>query len=158
MSKMGISTLQSYKGAQIFEALGLDVSVIAKCFSGTASRINGVGFDILALDALHFHEMAWPSREVLYPGILPDVGEYHWRDNGETHVNNPVTVANLQDAVRRKNLNAYEAYSNESYEAIKDCTLRGLLDFDFDSAKAIPIDEVEPWTNIVKRFCTGAMS
>ncbi|KAI8996052.1 hypothetical protein BC832DRAFT_304682 [Gaertneriomyces semiglobifer] len=158
MSKMGISTLQSYKAAQIFEALGLDHSVVSKCFSGTASRIKGVGFDILALDTLTFHEQAWPSRDTVSVETLPESGDYHWRKGGEAHINDPATIANLQDAVRRKNQNAYEAYARESYEQIKNCTLRGLLDFKYENAKPIPVEEVEPWTDIVKRFCTGAMS
>ncbi|KAI9091276.1 hypothetical protein DFS34DRAFT_718333 [Phlyctochytrium arcticum] len=158
MSKMGISTLQSYKAAQIFEALGLDLSVVSKCFSGTASRIKGVGFDILALDALTMHEAAWPSRDTVAIELLPESGDYHWRDGGENHINDPASIANLQDAVRRKNDNAYQAYSRQSYEQIKNCTLRGLLDFKFDNARPISIDDVEPWTDIVKRFCTGAMS
>ncbi|KAJ3402797.1 glutamate synthase [NADH], partial [Chytridiales sp. JEL 0842] len=159
MSKMGISTLQSYKGAQIFEALGLDASVISKCFNGTASRIKGVGFDVLALDTLTFHDQAWPSRETVSINTLPEAGDYHWRDGGEAHINDPASVANLQDAVRRKNEKSYEAYSKHAYDQIKNCTLRGMLDFKWDHGRpSIPIEEVEPWTNIVKRFCTGAMS
>ncbi|RKO91909.1 hypothetical protein BDK51DRAFT_18838 [Blyttiomyces helicus] len=158
MSKMGISTLSSYKAAQVFEALGLDRDVISKCFSGTASRIKGVGFDILALDALTFHEQAWPTRATVALDTLPEAGDYHWRDGGENHINDPASISNLQDAVRRKNLNAYEAYSRQAHDQIKNCTLRGLLDFKFDHAKPVLVDEVEPWTAIVKRFCTGAMS
>ncbi|KAJ3294774.1 glutamate synthase [NADH] [Borealophlyctis nickersoniae] len=158
MSKMGISTLQSYKGAQIFEALGLDSSIVSKCFAGTASRIKGVGFDILALDALALHEQAWPSRDTVAVENLPETGDYHWRDGAEPHINDPVGIANLQDAVRSKNQNSYDAYARQAFEQIKNCTLRGLLDFKFDNAKPVPIEEVEPWTEIVKRFCTGAMS
>ncbi|KAK9712432.1 glutamate synthase [NADH], partial [Basidiobolus ranarum] len=158
MSKMGISTLQSYKGAQIFEALGIDNSVIDKCFVGTASRIKGAGFELLALDALELHERGYPSRATVTQKGLPEAGEYHWRVGGEAHINEPAAVANLQDAVRTKNTNAYREYSAQSHEAIKNCTLRGMLDFDFSSKQAIPIEEVEPWTEIVKRFCTGAMS
>lgn len=158
MSKMGISTLQSYKGAQIFEALGLGKAVIAKCFPGTASRINGPGFDILSMDAAFYHAQAYPTRATVTTANIPESGDYHWRDGGEIHINTPATIANLQDAVRRKNLNAYELYSKQSQDAIKDCTLRGMLDFNFENCTAIPIDEVEPWQNIVKRFCTGAMS
>ncbi|KAJ1554396.1 glutamate synthase [NADH], partial [Cladochytrium tenue] len=158
MSKMGISTLQSYKGAQIFEALGLDASVISKCFNGTASRIKGVGFDVLALDTLAFHEIAWPTRDTVALSVLPEAGDYHWRDGGENHINDPTVIANIQDAVRRKNVSAYEAYSRQAFEQIKNCTLRGMLDFKFDHAKPVPLEEVEPWTNIVKRFVTGAMS
>ncbi|ORX42434.1 glutamate synthase [Hesseltinella vesiculosa] len=158
MSKMGISTLASYKGAQIFEALGVDDSVIARCFSGTASRIKGATFDIFALDALALHNHAYPSGNFVAPMTLPESGEYHWRHGGEPHVNEPAAVANLQDAVRTKNQSAYDAYSHHSYEAIKKCTLRGMLDFDFEKAKPIPVEQVESWDTIVKRFVTGAMS
>ncbi|OUT21729.1 hypothetical protein CAS74_002698 [Pichia kudriavzevii] len=147
MSKMGISTLASYKGAQIFEALGVDNSVIDRCFSGTASRIRGITFEYIAQDAFSLHELGYPSRDTIKPKGLPESGEYHWRDGGESH-----------DAVRNKNSKAYEAYSKKEYDAIKNCTLRGLLDFDFESSTPVPIDQVEPWTEIVRRFCTGAMS
>jgi glutamate synthase (NADPH/NADH) len=158
MSKMGISTLASYKGAQIFEALGLDETVVERCFRGTATRIQGVTFDLVAEDALRFHERGFPSRTTVGVAGLPESGEYHWRDGGEPHVNDPTAVANVQDAVRTKNDRSYEAYSRAQYEQIKACTLRGLLDFEFDEADAIPVDDVEPWTEIVRRFCTGAMS
>jgi glutamate synthase (NADPH/NADH) len=158
MSKMGISTLASYKGAQIFEALGVDDSVVDRCFRGTASRIKGVTFELIAEDAFRFHERGFPSREtVAIPG-LPESGEYHWRDGGEAHVNDPTSIANIQDAVRTKNDKSYEAYSLSEYEQIKSCTLRGMLDFKFEDCTPIPIDQVEPWTEIVRRFCTGAMS
>ncbi|KAG0086967.1 glutamate synthase [NADH] [Podila epicladia] len=158
MSKMGISTLQSYKGAQIFEALGLDESVIARSFAGTASRIKGIGFEMLALDALALHESAWPSRETILPDGIPESSEYHWRAGGVGHINDPTGIANLQDAVRRKNDKSYEAYSQNAFEQIKSCTLRGMLEFDLNKAQPIPIEEVEAWTEICKRFCTGAMS
>ncbi|KAG0334147.1 glutamate synthase [NADH], partial [Podila horticola] len=158
MSKMGISTLQSYKGAQIFEALGLDESVIARSFAGTASRIKGVGFELLSLDALALHERAWPSRDTVAIEGIPESGDYHWRNGAIPHINDPDGIANLQDAVRRKNDNAYEAYSRNAFEQIKSCTLRGLLEFDFSKSTPISVDEVEPWTEICKRFCTGAMS
>lgn len=158
MSKMGISTLASYKGAQIFEALGVDDSVISRCFSGTASRIKGVTFDIFALDALTLHETGYPSRNIVQPVTLPESGEYHWRDGGITHVTDPAGVANLQDAVRQKNQSSYDAYSRNAYEAIKKCTLRGMLEFDFENSKPVPIEQVESWDKIVKRFVTGAMS
>ncbi|KAF8246691.1 glutamate synthase Glt1 [Wilcoxina mikolae CBS 423.85] len=158
MSKMGISTLQSYKGAQIFEALGVDDSVVDRCFAGTACRIKGITFDYIAEDAFAFHERGYPSREIVSVPGLPETGEYHWRDGGEAHVNDPVSIANIQDAVRSKNDKSYEAYSLSAYEQIKKCTLRGVLDFDYKSSREIHIDEVEPWTEIVRRFCTGAMS
>ncbi|KAJ5156486.1 hypothetical protein N7492_009289 [Penicillium capsulatum] len=158
MSKMGISTLQSYKGAQIFEALGIDDSVIDRCFAGTASRIRGVTFDLIAQDAFAFHERGYPSRDIIEIPGLAETGEYHWRDGGEAHVNDPVSIANMQDAVRTKNDKSYEAYAKAEHEQIKNCTLRGMLDFDFEQRTPIPIDQVEPWTEIVRRFVTGAMS
>ncbi|KAK6456036.1 uncharacterized protein RJT20DRAFT_140711 [Scheffersomyces xylosifermentans] len=158
MSKMGISTLASYKGAQIFEALGIDNSVIDRCFAGTASRIKGVTFEYIAQDAFSMHERGYPTRETIKPIGLPETGEYHWRDGGDAHVNEPAAIASMQDAVRNKNEKAFEAYSKKEYEAIKNCTLRGLLDFDYENSTAVPIDQVEPWTEIVRRFFTGAMS
>lgn len=158
MSKMGISTLQSYKGAQIFEALGIDDDVVDRCFTGTATRIKGMTFDLIAQDAFALHERGFPSRHMHEIPGLAETGEYHWRDGGEAHVNDPTSIANIQDAVRMKNDKSYEAYSKSEYEQIKHCTLRGLLDFDFDNFTPIPIDQVEPWTEIVRRFCTGAMS
>lgn len=158
MSKMGISTLQSYKGAQIFEALGLDAPVIDKCFAGTASRVRGIGFDILAIDALTLHTMAFPSRSYVIPKLLPDPGDFHWRKGAENHINHPSSMAALQDAVRRKNQTAYDKYSDQASMEIRRSTLRGLLDFKFEEVTPVPINQVEPWTSIVKRFVTGAMS
>jgi glutamate synthase (NADH) len=158
MSKMGISTLASYKGAQIFEALGVDDTVVDRCFKGTATRIKGITFELIAEDAFRFHEKGFPSRyTVSIPGLV-ESGEYHWRDGGEPHINDPISIANIQDAVRTKNDKSYEAYSISEYEQIKACTLRGMLDFKFDECTPVPIDQVEPWTDIVRRFCTGAMS
>ncbi|KAI8979232.1 hypothetical protein BDF20DRAFT_819641 [Mycotypha africana] len=159
MSKMGISTLASYKAAQIFEALGVDDTVISRCFAGTASRIKGATLEVFALDALTMHENGYPSsrNKVQPPGLL-ESGEYHWRDGGEPHIAEPSTIAHLQDAVRRHHQGAYEAYAKASHEAIKKCTLRGMLDFDFESRRPVPLEQVEPWTDIVKRFATGAMS
>lgn len=158
MSKMGISTLASYKGAQIFEALGIDNSVIDVCFNGTASRIRGVTFEYIAQDAFSLHERGYPSRPIVKPLGLPETGEYHWRDGGPKHINEPVAIASLQDAVRNKNEQAFDLYAKKEYEAIKDCTLRGLLELDFENSTAIPIDQVEPWTEIARRFASGAMS
>ncbi|KAL2394060.1 Glutamate synthase [NADH] [Exophiala dermatitidis] len=158
MSKMGISTLQSYKGAQIFEALGIDDSVVDRCFAGTATRVRGMTFELIAEDAFAFHERGFPTRHVRDIPGLPETGEYHWRDGGEAHINDPVSIANIQDAVRTKNDKSYEAYSISEYEQIKNCTLRGMLDFDFEQRQPVPIDQVEPWTEIVRRFVTGAMS
>ena len=158
MSKMGISTLQSYKGAQIFEALGIDDSVVDRCFAGTATRIRGMTFELIAQDAFAFHEKGFPTRDIRQIPGLPESGEYHWRDGGEPHINDPASIANIQDAVRTKNDRSYEAYSLSEYEQIKNCTLRGMLDFDFEQRNPVPIDQVEPWTDIVRRFVTGAMS
>ena len=158
MSKMGVSTLQSYKGAQIFEALGIDTPVINRCFFGTASRIRGVGFNLLAADIFAWHELAYPTRPTVGVEALPESGDFHYRNGGELHINGPKSIATLQDAVRRQNQSAYDEYSEECYKQIRNCTLRGLLDFDVRKASPVPIEEVEPWTDIVKRFCTGAMS
>jgi glutamate synthase (NADH) len=158
MSKMGISTLQSYKGAQIFEALGIDDAVIDRCFAGTASRIRGSTFEHIAQEAFAFHERGYPTRAITEIPGLPESGEYHWRDGGDPHVNDPTGIANIQDAVRNKNDKSYEAYARAEREAIKNCTLRGMLDFDYEQRASIPIDQVEPWTEIVRRFVTGAMS
>lgn len=158
MSKMGISTLASYKGAQIFEALGIDDSVIDRCFAGTASRIRGMTFELIAQDAFAIHERGYPSRSIIDIPGLTESGEYHWRDGGEDHINDPVSIANVQDAVRTKNDKSYEAYAKAAHEQIKNCTLRGMLEFDFEQRTPIPIDQVEPWTEIVRRFVTGAMS
>lgn len=158
MSKMGISTLQSYKGAQIFEALGIDDAVVDRCFTGTATRIKGMTFELIAQDAFALHDKGFPVTPIVEIPGLAETGEYHWRDGGEPHVNDPVSIANIQDAVRTKNDKSYEAYSISEYEQIKNCTLRGMLDFDFEQRPPVPIDQVEPWTEIVRRFCTGAMS
>ncbi|KAJ7702309.1 NADPH-dependent glutamate synthase [Mycena rosella] len=158
MSKMGISTLQSYKGAQIFEILGLHSQVVDRCFIGTASRVQGATFDLLAMDAFELHERGWPSRETILPPGMPESGEYHWRDGGEAHINDPSGIANLQDAVREKNQTAYDAYSRNANEQTKSVQLRGLLEFRYESATPIPIEQVEPWNEIVRRFVTGAMS
>ena len=159
LSKMGVSTLASYKGAQLFEILGLHEEVVAECFVGTASRVQGATFELLAMDAFEFHERAWPSRDIVRVPGMPESGEYKYRQGPEQmRVNDPVSIAQLQDAVREKNQNAYEAYSRNSRESIKRCTLRGLLEFDFESATPVPIDQVEPWNEIVRRCVTGAMS
>jgi glutamate synthase (NADPH/NADH) large chain len=160
MAKMGISTLQSYKGAQIFEAVGLKDQVIDKCFVGTASRVQGVSFEILAEESLRRHALGYPKRtERVRLPILPNDGQFHWRSGGERHMVNPTTVQQLQAAARGNNRQAYEQFAkvvNDDNRA--RCTLRGLLKFQFDPAKQIPLDQVEPAKEIVKRFRTGAMS
>ncbi|KAJ6832714.1 glutamate synthase 1 [NADH], chloroplastic isoform X1 [Iris pallida] len=161
LAKMGISTLASYKGAQIFEALGLSSEVIHKCFNGTPSRVEGATFEMLARDALRLHEMAFPKR-ALPPGsaeaaALPNPGDYHWRKGGEVHLNDPLAIAKLQEAAKQNSVAAYKEYSRRIQELNKSCNLRGMLKFK-DIKENITLDEVEPASEIVKRFCTGAMS
>ncbi|MBL8238598.1 MAG: glutamate synthase large subunit [Bryobacterales bacterium] len=155
-SKMGISTLQSYRGAQIFEAIGLNKSLVDKYFTGTASRIEGVGLDVLAREAKMKHEHAFhPLTEAdleLSPG-----GNYQYRVRGEYHLLNPLTVSRMQHAVNTESYATFKEYSkliNDQNQQL--CTLRGLLQF--KPATPISIDEVEPAKEIVKRFATGAMS
>jgi glutamate synthase domain-containing protein 2/glutamate synthase domain-containing protein 1/glutamate synthase domain-containing protein 3 len=157
-SKMGISTVQSYRGAQIFEAVGLNSDFVEAFFPMTPSRVQGVGLEVIALEAINRHEQGYPRIET-DAATLPDGGQYKWRARGEYHQWNPRTVAALQHAVRQ---NVPEKYA-EFAEAINNeqrnrCTLRGLLDFKFAEDGGISIDEVEPASEIVKRFCTGAMS
>src|SRR5260370_36371068 len=106
MSKMGISTLQSYKGAQIFEALWINKDVIDRCFIGTVSRVQAADFDILAMDAFELHERGWPSRETIIPPGMPESVEYHWRAGWEPCINDPEGIANIQDGVQEKNRKA----------------------------------------------------
>ncbi|KAJ8621737.1 hypothetical protein MRB53_030266 [Persea americana] len=161
LAKMGISTLASYKGAQIFEALGLSSDVIQRCFNGTPSRVEGATFEMLAQDALRLHELAFPSRDLPVGSAeavaLPNPGDYHWRKGGEVHLNDPLAIAKLQEAARGNSVAAYKEYSRRIQELNKTCNLRGMLKFKEIEAK-IPLDEVEPASEIVKRFCTGAMS
>jgi len=156
MAKMGISTLQSYKGAQIFEAVGLSAEVVNKCFVGTASRLGGVTFDILLEESLQRHEIAFGENEC-DSRILRNPGFFHWRSGGEKHVNDPTSIGLLQEATKYENKKAYEKYVDAAMKSIKDCTLRGQLELAFPE-KGIDISEVEPAANIVKRFATGAMS
>ncbi len=164
MSKMGISTLQSYKGAQIFEAIGLNAEVISRSFAGTSSKIDGVGFDVLAQEALRRHEIGFPARaESRALPVLPNGGQYSWRKDGETHLFSPEVISSLQQATGSEagSHNAREAYAryakaiNEQTGAL--CTLRGLFKLK-NAPAAIPLEDVEPAKEIVKRFCTGAMS
>jgi glutamate synthase (NADPH/NADH) large chain len=158
MSKMGISTLQSYKGAQIFEAVGLDEEVVKKCFAGTASRIKGVGFNVLAKEALRRHEIGYPSRSEQRLPVLPNFGEFHWRAEGERHMWDPQSISDLQAAARENNADAYWRFSKHANEdATRRCALRGLLKFKCTN-RPIPLADVEPAKEIVRRFCTGAMS
>jgi glutamate synthase domain-containing protein 2/glutamate synthase domain-containing protein 1/glutamate synthase domain-containing protein 3 len=159
MSKMGISTLQSYCGAQIFEAVGLSSAVVERYFTGTPSRLDGVGLDVLAEEARLRHAFAYPPSDVNASIELQAGGLYQWRRNGEHHLFNPLTIAKLQQSVRQNRYSDYDEYArlvNEQTDRLG--TIRGLMDFRFDTAHPVPIDEVEPWTEIVKRFKTGAMS
>jgi glutamate synthase (NADPH) large chain len=157
MAKMGISTLQSYKGAQIFEAVGLSEEVVSLCFRGTASRIKGVNFEILAEEALRRHERGYPTRAENRLPVLPNPGLFHWRATGEKHAWNPLSIAHIQKAARQGDKAAYAEFSKLINEQVaRECHLRGLLRF--KSTKPVPIEEVESAQEIVKRFCTGAMS
>ncbi|GIW94157.1 MAG: glutamate synthase [Pirellulaceae bacterium] len=160
MAKMGISTLQSYKGAQIFEALGLRDEVIDRCFAGTASRVQGVGFRVLAEEALRRHRLGYPPRPTPDAGELPNPGEFHWRPNGERHGWEPAVIADLQIAARMGDQNAYWRFAERVNQENRNWrTLRGLLRFrPHANGGPIPLEEVEPAQNIVRRFCTGAMS
>ena len=155
-SKMGISTVQSYRGAQIFEAVGISKQVIDKYFTGTASRINGIGLDVIARESLERHRHGYPPIRV-NGEVLDNGGFYQWRRDGEYHMWNPDTVAKLQQAVRVTGLPTFKEYSKlVNDEAKHRCTIRGLLNF--KKGTPIPLDQVEPAKEIVKRFVTGAMS
>jgi glutamate synthase (NADPH/NADH) large chain len=159
MAKMGISTLQSYKGAQIFEALGLKNEVIDVCFVGTASRIQGVSFDVIAEETLRRHNLGFPENVDSRLKQLPNLGEYHWRAEGEKHAWSPLSISSLQVAARKNDESEYWKFAQAINEDSRNrCTLRGLLEFDDSAATSVPIEEVEAASEIVKRFCTGAMS
>ena len=159
MAKMGISTLQSYKGAQIFEALGLGDDIIDRCFAGTASRLQGVNFAVLEEEAVRRHRLGYAISSADNILALPNPGEFHWRSTGERHSWEPETIANLQVAARGNDQSAYDRFAaRANSEARIGCTLRGLLRLDKEGAQAIPLEEVEPAAEIAKRFCTGAMS
>jgi len=158
LAKMGISTLASYKGARIFEAIGLNTDVISSAFPGTASRIEGVGFDVLAAEAIRRHKLGYAKESQLPIVDLETAGTMHWRQGGEKHAWTPLNIADLQVAARNGNVEAYERFAkNVNAQTAKDCHLRGLLTFKEDR-EPVPIEEVEPAKDIVKRFCTGAMS
>jgi glutamate synthase (ferredoxin) len=156
-SKMGISTLQSYRGAQVFEAIGLNESMVDQYFTGTASRIEGVGLDILAREALMKHAHAF--RPVTESETELNVGgDYQYRIKGEYHLLNPQTIGNLQRAVRENRFDSFEAYTELiDKENQQLCTLRGLMELK-TAEKPVKLSEVEPASEIVKRFATGAMS
>jgi glutamate synthase domain-containing protein 2/glutamate synthase domain-containing protein 1/glutamate synthase domain-containing protein 3 len=154
-AKMGISTLQSYHGAQMFEALGLNRDLVERCFTGTASRIGGIGLAELAQEALRRHELAYPAGD--HSVAFLDVGGmYQWRRDGEHHLLNPETIWSVQSAVRLNSQSDYDRYAQLiNDQSRKLGTLRGLFEF---KRNPIPLDQVEPATEIVRRFATGAMS
>ncbi|MCB0633914.1 MAG: glutamate synthase large subunit, partial [Lewinella sp.] len=156
MSKIGISTMQSYQGAQIFEILGLNHDVVEQCFTGSVSRIEGIGYDGIAREVLIRHQLAFPTAASTVQDLEVG-GIYQWKRRGEAHLFNPQTIHLLQYATRKNDYNTFKKYSkliNEQTE--KALTLRGLLTF--RKGKSIDISEVEPVENILKRFATGAMS
>ncbi|MQA76872.1 MAG: glutamate synthase large subunit [Streptosporangiales bacterium] len=160
MSKMGVSTVASYAGAQIFEALGLSSDVVDECFTGTTSRLGGVGFDVLAKEVAKRHVTAYPRRTISPPHRSLDVGgEYRWRREGELHLFDPDTVFRLQHSTRSRQYEIFKDYTrlvDEQSAAL--LTLRGLFRLREDDRPPVPLDEVEPVEDIVRRFNTGAMS
>jgi glutamate synthase (ferredoxin) len=158
MSKMGISTIQSYRGAQIFEAIGLNEEFVGRYFDKTASRIGGVGLAEIAEETLYHHRRAYAQREA-GPELLDWGGQYQWRREGEFHLFNPETVFRLQHATREGRYDIFKQYTrlvDDQNERL--CTLRGLFELKLDACQSVPIEEVEPVESIVKRFATGAMS
>jgi glutamate synthase (NADPH/NADH) large chain len=160
MSKMGVSTVASYTGAQIFESIGLGAEVIDECFAGTTSRLGGVGFDVLAEEVAQRHRRAYPPGGNGATHRTLDVGgEYQWRREGEHHLFNPETVFKLQHSTRTRRYELFKDYTRlVDEQAAKLMTLRGLFRLREGARPPIPIDEVEPVESIIKRFSTGAMS
>ena len=160
MSKMGISTIASYTGAQVFEAIGLSKEVVDEYFSGTTSRLGGIGIDVIASEAIARHQIAYPPGGEI-PGTkkLPTGGEYQWRRDGEPHLFDPETVFLLQHSTRTRKFEIFKKYTDKVNNRSKDLmTLRGLFELNTSLRKPIPVEEVEPISEIVKRFSTGAMS
>ncbi|MDQ7807229.1 glutamate synthase large subunit [Amycolatopsis sp. A133] len=160
MSKMGVSTVASYTGAQIFEAIGLGEEVIENCFTGTTSRLGGVGFETLADEVAKRHEYAFPADGVRPAHRELETGaDYQWRREGEPHLFNPQTVFKLQHSTRAGKYEVFKEYTKAvDDQAEKLLTLRGLFDFKYGKRAPVPIEEVEPVSEIVKRFATGAIS
>jgi glutamate synthase (NADPH/NADH) large chain/glutamate synthase (ferredoxin) len=158
MSKMGVSTYMSYCGAQLFEAIGINEHTVDKYFTGTASRVGGIGVFEIAEEALRMHAAAYGDDPVLAT-MLDAGGEYAWRTRGEEHMWTPDAIAKLQHSTRAGNFSTYKEYAQIiNDQSRRHLTLRGLFEFRIEPSRAIPIDEVEPATEIVKRFATGAMS
>ena len=160
MSKMGISTIASYTGAQVFEALGLSQELVDEYFTGTTSRLGGAGIDVIARETIDRHHIAYPpGGEVPGTKRLPIGGEYQWRRDGEPHLFDPETVFTLQHATRAKRFDVFKRYTTRvDDQSRRLMTLRGLFTFKQGVRKPISIDEVEPASEILKRFATGAMS
>ncbi|MGN6607197.1 MAG: glutamate synthase large subunit [Jatrophihabitans sp.] len=160
MSKMGISTIASYTGAQVFEAIGLSQHVVDEYFGSTSSRLGGVELDVIAEEVARRHATAFPPVETARAHRRLEVGgEYQWRREGELHLFNPETVFLLQHSTRSRKYEIFQQYTDKVQELNRaGGTIRGLIDFDFGARTPIPIDEVEPIEDIVKRFATGAMS
>jgi glutamate synthase (NADPH/NADH) large chain len=160
MSKMGISTVASYCGAQTFEALGLSQDLVDEFFAGTHSQLGGVGLDVIAAEVAARHEMAYPPSGIEQPHRpLLGGGEYQWRRDGEPHLFNPETVFRLQHSTRERRYDVFKAYTEGIDDQSRNLmTLRGLMRFKEGLRPSVPIEEVEPVSSIVKRFSTGAMS
>jgi glutamate synthase (NADPH/NADH) large chain len=158
MSKMGVSTYMSYCGAQLFEVIGLNTATVAKYFTGTPSRVEGIGVFEIAEESIRMHKAAFSDAPILET-MLDAGGEYAWRARGEEHMWSPDAIAKLQHSTRSNNWNTYKEYAQLINDQSKrHMTLRGLFEFRIDPAKAIPVEEVESAKEIVKRFATGAMS
>ncbi|MCU1687119.1 MAG: glutamate synthase large subunit [Amycolatopsis sp.] len=160
MSKMGVSTVASYTGAQIFEAIGLGEDVIENCFTGTTSRLGGIGFDTIAQEVAQRHRKAFPADGVRASHRELETGaDYQWRREGEPHLFNPQTVFKLQHSTRSGKYDVFKEYTKAvNDQSEKLYTLRGLFDFKYGERTPVPIEEVEPVSEIVKRFATGAIS
>lgn len=157
MNKIGISTLNSYRGSQLFECIGINTKVVNEYFPNTVSRIQGIGLREIEKEISKRHQNAYKEQTIAADLELEIGGEYRWRRNGERHMFNPLTIAKLQESVRDNKYSSYKEYSELINDQTKELmTIRGL--FEFDNFDPIPLDEVEPWTEIVKRFKTGAMS
>jgi glutamate synthase (NADPH/NADH) large chain len=160
MSKMGISTIASYTGAQVFEAIGLSREVVDEYFVGLTSRLGGVSLDVIAEETIKRHHIAYPpGGEVPGTKKLPIGGEYQWRRDGEPHLFDPETVFTLQHSTRAKRYDIFKRYTRHiDDQSTRLMTLRGLFEFKEGIRPAVPIDQVEPASSIIKRFATGAMS
>ncbi|MCY7372381.1 MAG: glutamate synthase large subunit [Spirochaetaceae bacterium] len=160
MSKMGISTVASYHGAQVFEAVGLEQEMVDRYFTGTSSKLGGIGLDVLAEEVARRHSLAYPPGGAQPTHRTLDVGgEYQWRREGELHLFNPETVFRLQHATRARRYDVFKQYTSAvDTQSERLMTLRGLFRFKDDHRPAVPLEEVEPVESIVRRFSTGAMS